>query len=237
MSDITTNSYLNSLTLSAQNNSTEESSEDKNELGQNAFLELMITQLENQSPLSPQDNSEFVAQLAQFSSVEGLDKLNKNFDDFTSSFMSNQALQASSLVGRSVTVPGKEAWLLESGVVSGSFDLSASSSNVSMNIYNAKGELVEDIPLGALESGETVFRWNGSRLEVNGELIDWEAESALEPGQYKFSVLASQDGKSEEIDTALSANVNSVTIDENNQLVLNLAGVGPVKINDVKQFN
>ena len=67
----------------------------KNELGQSAFLDLMIAQLKAQNPLEPQDNSEFVAQLAQFSSVESLDKLNNNFNSFTSNFLANQALQAS----------------------------------------------------------------------------------------------------------------------------------------------
>src|SRR5690554_3157858 len=70
-----------------------------NVLGQTALLELMNTQFNNQDPLSPQDNTAFVAQLAQFSSVEGLERLISNFDSFSSSFMSNQALQASSLVG------------------------------------------------------------------------------------------------------------------------------------------
>ena len=58
------------------------------ELGQDVFLELMVTQMRNQNPLDPQDNSEFVAQLAQFSSVEGLDKLNNTMEGFVGSFQS-----------------------------------------------------------------------------------------------------------------------------------------------------
>ena len=92
------------------------------ELGQKAFLELMITQMENQDPLNPQENSEFIAQLAQFSSVEALDSMNNKFDNLTENFVANQALQASSLVGSSVAVPTKIASLDSSGMVAVSVD-------------------------------------------------------------------------------------------------------------------
>ena len=77
----------------------------KETLGKNAFLELMITQLQNQDPLSPQQNGEFISQLAQFSSVEGLNNLNASVSGMAASLRSTQALQASTLVGRSVRVP------------------------------------------------------------------------------------------------------------------------------------
>lgn len=209
-----------------------------NELGQTAFLELMITQLNNQDPLSPQDNTAFVAQLAQFSSVEGLERLNSNFDSFSSSFMSNQALQASSLVGRSVTVPAESARLTPSGIISGSVDLEAATSDLSFKVYDSKGELVGNIPAGGLPAGEVAFRWDGQFMEVNGELLTWTAgDEPLPVGEYRFEVYASQDGKTEQLETALSANVNSVTLGNDGSLTLNLAGLGSVNVGDVKQFN
>jgi flagellar basal-body rod modification protein FlgD len=209
-----------------------------NELGQTAFLELMITQLNNQDPLSPQDNTAFVAQLAQFSSVEGLERLNSNFDSFSSSFMSNQALQASSLVGRSVTVPAETARLTPSGIISGSVDLAAATSDLSFKVYDSKGEMVGNIPAGGLPAGEVAFRWDGQFMEVNGELLTWTAgDEPLPVGEYRFEVYASQDGKTEQLETALSANVNSVTLGNDGSLTLNLAGLGSVNVGDVKQFN
>ncbi|RZA13333.1 MAG: flagellar biosynthesis protein FlgD, partial [Proteobacteria bacterium] len=71
-------------------------------LGKDAFLQLLVTQLKNQNPLSPQDNGAFVAQLAQFSSLEGINTLNDSVNNISSNFSSSQALQASSLVGRSI---------------------------------------------------------------------------------------------------------------------------------------
>lgn len=229
----TTGNVLSNLNIS---NAPQEKK--SNELGQTAFLELMITQLNNQDPLSPQDNTAFVAQLAQFSSVEGLERLNSNFDSFSSSFMSNQALQASSLVGRSVTVPAETARLTPSGIISGSVDLAAATSDLSFKVYNSKGEIVGNIPAGGLPAGEVAFRWDGQFMEVNGELLTWSAgEEPLPVGEYRFEVYASQDGKTEQLETALSANVNSVTLGNDGSLTLNLAGLGSVNVGDVKQFN
>ena len=238
INSISNNEFLSSISLENRLRAEAEEDEQKsNELGQTAFLELMITQMENQDPLSPQENSEFIAQLAQFSSVEGMERLNSNFDDFTSSFISNQALQASSLVGRSVSVPGSEAELLADNVVGGVITLPASTTDMTMNIYNDQGSLVEQIPMGAQSAGDVVFRWDGKRIEINGELTNWQAEDMKSPGSYRFEVMATQDGEPEQLDTALTANVNSVTSGENGQLILNLSGIGAVNINDVKQFN
>ncbi|MGS2717500.1 flagellar hook assembly protein FlgD [Eionea flava] len=238
INSISENSFLNSLSIQTQRE--EEAAENEaagNELGQTAFLELMITQMENQDPLSPQENSEFIAQLAQFSSVEGLERLNSNFDSFSSSFISNQALQASSLVGRYVSVPSSEAELVEGSFIGGNIELPAATTNMTMNIYNAQGSLAEQIPMGAQAAGDVVFRWDGKRIEINGELSSWESDNPIISGDYRFEVVATQNGETEQLSTALTANVNSVTSDENGQLILNLSGMGAVSINDVKQFN
>jgi flagellar basal-body rod modification protein FlgD len=238
INNIADNSFLNSIGLQNQQQELADAEEAAgNELGQTAFLELMITQLENQDPLSPQENSEFIAQLAQFSSVEGLERLNSNFDSFSNSFISNQALQASSLVGSSVTVPGDEAKLLDGDVVGGIVSLPAATTNLSVNIYNDQGTLVEQIPLGAQSAGDVVFRWDGKFIEVNGELSDWESDTTSAAGTYRFEAFASQGGELEQLETALTANVNSVTTTETGDLILNLAEHGAVSINDVKQFN
>ena len=117
-------------------NRQQEETDGEDDLGRDVFLQLLTTQLQNQNPLSPQENSEFVAQLAQFTQVESLDELSNNFSDFTGSFLSNQALAASSLVGTSVTVPSDRAFLSSGGVVSGRVELPTSSQDVNINIYD-----------------------------------------------------------------------------------------------------
>ncbi len=236
MSEINaTNSVLSDFSIANQQSVEPK----KNELGQSAFLDLMIAQLKAQNPLEPQDNSEFVAQLAQFSSVESLDKLNNNFNSFTSNFLANQALQASSLVGRSVTVPADTTQLDAGDVVSASIDVPASTGDVSVNIYSENGALVDQVSLGPQVQGELVLRWDGMFMEVNGEMLEWQSSNpeGAQPGTYRFEVLAAQDGDQVELNTSLSANVNSVTLGADGALILNLAGVGAVNLADVKQFN
>ena len=225
---------LNNLDITKKNPVVKKS----NELGQDAFLELMITQMKNQDPLSPQSNSEFVAQLAQFSSVQGIEKLNTNFNTFSSSFQSNKALQASSLVGRSVSVESKTSILAPKGIISGSVNLPSSTSDLKINIYDSHGALAAQVPAGTAEQGDVNFRFDGHNMEVNGELLDWTSGATpLPPDTYTFEVLATQNGKSQQITTNLSANVNSVTLGSDGNLVLNLAGLGAVDISKVKQFN
>lgn len=233
---ITGNSYMNDLSVTQKYPTEKKETE---ELGQKAFLKLMITQLENQDPLSPQENSDFIAQLAQFSSVESLDTLNNNFDAFTKSFIGNQALQASSLVGRSVTVPAESTRLEDQGAVNALIDVPASTGNVNLDIFNKGGDLVEQIQLGPQQAGQVGFRWDGRTLELDGKQIDWQSkhENGLPPGEYRFAVTASIDGEPTQLETSLSANVNSVTIGAQGGLLLNLAGAGSVRLSDVKQFN
>jgi flagellar basal-body rod modification protein FlgD len=235
MNAIESISGLSDLTLASKTKEEPKS----NELGRDAFLELMITQMENQDPLSPKDNSSMVAELAQFSSVENLDQLNNSFDVLSRSLLSGQALQATSLVGTSVTVPGSEASLRLNDVVSGSITVPFSTNDMSVNIYDESGSLVDQVPVGLQPAGETVFRWDGYNMEINGEMMDWQSnnEEGLPPGAYKFEVMASQSGENTQLETALSANVNSVTVGDDGKLTINLAGIGPVSMSDIKQYN
>ena len=194
-----------------------------NELGQDVFLQLMVAQMENQNPLDPQSNSEFVAQLAQFSSVEGLEKLNGNVESLLTSFQSNQAIQASSLVGRTVTVATDYASLVEGGEIGGTFSVPYETSQVTLNIYRATGELISTDDLGGMPAGKTEFSWDG--LDDSGE--------ALDSGSYYFEVIADYDGEVLALSTEMEANVDSVTVGANGTMTLNVNGVGPVLLSSV----
>ena len=144
-----------------------------NELGQDEFLKLMIAELNNQNPLDPQENGEFIAQLAQFSQVESLEKLNQSTDSVVASMRSSQALQASSLVGRSVIVDGNDTGLLlQGGIISGYTDLPETATDIKLRIEDENGQLLEQIPLGNHGAGELSVRWDGLNLLKDGQVVD-----------------------------------------------------------------
>lgn len=198
----------------------------ENELGQDAFLKLMITQMNNQNPLDPQDNSEFVAQLAQFSTVEGIDKLNNSMSSLNTGFQSSQALQASSLVGRMVKVPSETASFVDGSYVAGTITLPYSTADLKMNIYNSSNQLVGQQLLGAQNAGDLTFVWEG--IDENGQ--------QLPAGRYRFEAIAQGADGPQQMATDLSANVDSVTVDANGALTLNVSGVGQVSLSEVSEI-
>ncbi|SDH75282.1 flagellar basal-body rod modification protein FlgD [Pseudomonas benzenivorans] len=193
------------------------------ELGKNEFLNLLVAQLNNQNPLEPQGNGEFIAQLAQFSTVEGVEKLNTSMESLLSGYQSSQALQASSLVGRKVIVPTDKAVVDTSESFKASLVLPVTSSNVYVNVYDSAGTVVNRVNLGEQAAGNVSFIWDGK--DASGNL--------LPPGTYKFEAQATYDGETKGLYTMLPANVDSVTLG-GSELTLNLAGLGSVPLSQVQ---
>jgi len=193
------------------------------ELGKNEFLNLLVAQLNNQNPLEPQGNGEFIAQLAQFSQVEGIEKLNTSMGSLLSGYQSSQALQASSMVGRKVIIPTDKAVVDTSESFKASLLLPTSSSNVYVNVYDRAGTAVSRINMGEQAAGNVSFIWDGK--DASGNL--------LPPGTYKFEAQASYQGETKGLQTMLPANVDSVTLG-GSELMLNLAGLGTVPLSQVQ---
>ena len=196
-----------------------------NELGKDEFLNLLVAQLNNQDPLAPQDNGAFIAQLAQFSQVEGIGKLNTSMDSMVSGYQSSQALQASSLVGRKVIIPTDKAVVDTSETFKASLVLPAASSNVYVNVYDSAGSTVNRVNLGQQAAGNVSFMWDGKDASGN----------TLPPGTYKFEAQASYGTETKGLYTMLPANVDSVTLGQNGgELMLNLAGLGSIGLSKVQ---
>lgn len=211
---------LNTKTTTSNNSGTTSA------LGQDSFMKLLITQLKNQNPLNPQDNTAFVAQLAQFSSLQGIQDLNTTVTSLASNMQSSQALQASSLVGRTVEVESKTAYLASDGTIFGTVTLPDSTASMQLNIYDSKDKLVLQKDLGSQEAGDIPFGWDGTGS--NG--------TKLPAGTYRFEALAKDGKESTKLTTYLSANVNSVTMGANQEVTLNVNGVGQVALSKVKDI-
>ena len=196
-----------------------------NDLGKNEFLELLVAQLNNQNPLEPQENGQFIGQLAQFSTVEGVEKLNSSMGAILAGYKSSQALQASSLVGRKVIVPSDKAVVDTSETFKASLVLPVSSGNVAVNVYDSTGAVVNRINLGDQAAGHVSFMWDGRN--ASGE--------TLPPGTYRFEAQATYGNETKGLYTLLPANVDSVTLGQNGgELMLNLAGVGSIGLSQVQ---
>ena len=197
------------------------------DLGQGDFLKLMVSQLNNQDPMEPMDNGAFLGQIAQFSTVTGLEDLQTSFADFASSLSSDQALQASSLIGRSVYAPLNEGLLSETGTIEGELTLPVSSGDVSVKISDASGQLIRTISLGTQTAGPVPFSWDGKL----------ESGQRAPAGSYVVDAQARIDGQNFELDTNLLAQVDSVTLaGAGRGLQLNLSGLGSVSFSDVSRI-
>ncbi|MFO2465843.1 flagellar hook assembly protein FlgD [Pseudomonas sp. 15FMM2] len=205
---------------------TKEASGDQS-LGKDAFLQLLVTQLKNQNPLSPQDNGAFVAQLAQFSSLEGINTLNDSVNAISSNYKSSQALQASSLVGRSVIIGTDKALVDTSKSFTGSVDVTSSVGNVTIKVTDKDGKLVKTIELGAQGAGKSDFIWDGKN----------EAGEKVDSGNYTFAASTKNDaGDALALKTSLPATVTSVTLSQTGgEMLLNLSGgLGSIKLSQIQ---
>ena len=191
-------------------------------LGKDSFLQLLVAQMENQNPLDPQDNTQFVAQLAQFSSLESMNNLNSTVESFMGSYQSSQALQASSLVGRSVIVQTGRALVDTSKSMTGNVMMPADGSNLNVKVYDDKGTLVKTMAMGDWSAGTVDFIWDG----VN------DRNEKVESGNYTFVAEAQINGEATALATYLPATVNSVTL-AGGEMHLNLAGMGRLPLSSV----
>lgn len=217
-------SYLDQLkSLQDKNKPTETTGQQ--ELKQEDFLSLLTKQLAQQDPFKPVSNDQMIAQMASFATVDGIGKMNSQFENLNSSMTSNQALQASSLVGRDVLVAGASGLKRDDGTMAAMVKLPQSVSNLFVRIEDEMGQLVRTLDVGAKPVGDNRVEWDGKDDQGN----------MLPAGQYKVKAAGLLDGKSTEFEVLNYANVNSVLLGKGDgNVLLNLAGfASPVKLAEV----
>lgn len=197
------------------------------DLGQEDFLELMVAQLENQDPTKPMDNFEFLSQIAQFGTVEGIQNIEQGFTDLTSVLYANQSLQAASLVGNKVVTQSNIGQLPTEGALDATINLPTNTSQVQVYVQDMNGRLIHTRNLGAAAAGEVSFQWDG--IADDG--------STAPAGQYRVSAEALIGGQAQATSVHTHSRVDSVTIDQSNAgVVLNLEGGAQVSLGEVTRF-
>jgi flagellar basal-body rod modification protein FlgD len=184
---------------------------------QNVFLKLYIEQLKGQDPTSPQDANDMVAQMSQFSSLERLTGISDQLEIMATSLTSNQALSASTLVGRSILMESSKAKISEgSDDVQLRTTIPENSKSATLKIYDENNLVVRT---ATLNSGD--YKWD--KLDDEGNV--------LPPGEYRFAASsADEKGEISAMTTRLPVRIQGVTINGEDGTVLNVENHGKIKL-------
>ena len=193
-------------------------------LGQADFLRLMTAQLQNQDPFNPVDNTQMVAQMAQFSSLSGITDMATTLKAIAAKLTGTSTADALAYVGKTVLTEGDVAFARTTGGIAGAVELDGDASDVTVTIQDASGATLRTLNLGQAGQGTTSFDWDGT------------TDSGQPAGEGPFRVVATATnaGRAVASRPLVWAPVTSVSMAGGNP-TLNLAGLGPVAISAVRQ--
>ncbi|WP_277981063.1 flagellar hook assembly protein FlgD [Sphingomonas phyllosphaerae] len=190
----------------------------KSTLGQKDFIALMTAQLAYQDPFNPVDNTQMVAQMAQFSSVAGISEMNQTLSGISGRLNSTTATDAMGFVGRTVLTEGKTAYERTSGGIAGAVELTGDATDVNVSIADKDGRPVKNIQLGAQPAGEASYSWDGKD----------DAGNKIENGPYTVTVEAAKGSVIVDAASLVWAPVESASLPAGGSPVLNVTGLGTV---------
>ncbi|SDD87840.1 flagellar hook assembly protein FlgD [Aquimonas voraii] len=192
----------------------------RTEMGQEDFLRLMTEQLKNQDPLKPMEQGEFIGQMAQFSTVKGIEQMNTGLQNLGLMFGESQALQAASMVGRSAYIGTDIATLEGESGVQGAVT-APGPGPVTVEVRTPGGQLVRSFVVEARAGGAADFHWDG--LNANGQ--------PAANGEYRIT--AKQNATAAQVQVATRIDSVSYT---SQGVVLNLVGVGPTTFDRITRI-
>ena len=196
----------------------------KTTLDQSDFLTLLTTQLKNQDPFAPMDNTQMVAQMAQFSSVAGISEMNKSLTGISNKLGSTSASDAMSYVGKTVLTEGSTAYPRSTGGIDGAVELDDDATQVTVSISDANGGMLRQLDLGAQKKGSVAFDWDGK--DGSGQDVG--------KGPFTISAFAPGGDKTITSRTLVWAPVESVSLPSSGKPVLKVVGVGDVDPSNVR---
>lgn len=215
-------------TIASKVNSVDTASANSNKsLGQADFLKLLTTQLTTQDPTNPMDNSAFVAQMAQFSTLTAMNEMSASFESLADTLSGDRVIQASGLIERVVQVDSAGGGFFDGENMVGAVMMEYPSSNVTVNIYTETGELVQKIGLDGSQGEDLYFNWDG---------IDKDGVQR-ESGRFRMEAVAQYGDESSMVKIETLAKVESVSIGKGGAGTrLYLQGIGDVDMSSVHQI-
>ncbi len=224
-SNATLNQLLNKLGVSRQQEQTD-SAENKDRLGQADFLKLMTTQLQSQDPFAPMENGDFIAQMAQFSTVTGITEMGQSLKDLSAQLGEFRVAMASSLLGQQVLVPGNIARASIDGNVSGVIDLPAAAQKVIIQFSDEQGKILKNLDLGAQNAGLVGFAWDELPAEIRDADLPVFVDAYADIGKGL-----------EEISSSVFARVLAAGLDQSRgEVNLDVRDYGTISTSDVLKF-
>ena len=198
----------------------------KETLGQSDFLKLMTTQLQNQDPFAPMENGDFIAQMAQFSTVTGIAEMGESLKSLSSQLGEFRIATATNLLGHSVLVPGNKVRPNSDGEVHGVLDLPRASSATNVVFSNDAGEVLHTMDLGAQASGLVGFSWS----DIPKELISQKSPMKVE------AFMNGENGRSGVTPSVFAEVLAASTGDPQTGVVLEVKDYGNINASDIKKF-
>lgn len=218
----TGNSYLDSLNGAKSGSST--ATVKKNDtLDQKAFLKLLTTQMTTQDPFNPVDNTQMVAQMAQFSSVAGIAEMNSSLKSIADGMVSSRVGGAASWIGKAALVDSKSAAPLADGSYAGNVTLPADAARVDISLVDATGKVVYTGSATDVPKGDVPFYWDGK--DPDGKYVQ---------GPLTISVYAKDTAAQsmKDLKTASWATVTSVSspVSGTTKLITPLGNIDPASV-------
>ncbi|MDP1028191.1 flagellar hook assembly protein FlgD [Sphingomonas sp. KR1UV-12] len=196
----------------------------KTTLDQSDFLALMTAQMKNQDPFSPVDNTQMVAQMAQFSSTAGISQMNATLNTIATKLNAASASDAMGYVGKAVLTAGSTAYERTGGGIAGAVELDSAATDVNVTIADQNGSVVKTMQLGTQAAGTVTFDWDGKD----------DAGNKIENGPYTVSVDAANLSKTVTARALVWAPVESASLPAGGEPTLKVTGVGSVKTSAVR---
>src|SRR5512141_644089 len=191
---------------------------------QDRFLALLVAQMKNQDPLNPMDNAQVTSQMAQLSTVSGINQLNATVQALSSSMTSAQSLQATAMIGHAALVPGNRI-VMAKGAANAAVELSQPADQVTVTIKDAKGNVVRTLQLGEQKAGITDFQWDGKD----------DSGATLADGAYTFAASSVLSGNKSTPTTLSYGMVNSVSL-TSGVAQLNVGNIGDVALDAIRRI-
>jgi flagellar basal-body rod modification protein FlgD len=190
---------------------------------QQTFLQLLVTQLQNQDPTNPMDSSQMTSQLAQIDTVSGIQSLNTSLSSLSTQLSAGQNAQAALLIGSTVLAPATSVSVSGGAATALGVSLPSAASDVQLTVTNSAGQVVNNVDLGPQPAGNVPVTWTPKDASGN----------ALPDGTYTVSAIATVNGNTASATTLAASQVQSVVQQSDGSAGLALANGNTVPLSSV----